>query len=160
MANHLIRGNNWELLNQLQNDMANFFDIQRSNPWSSSIDSSKIATGQWAPLVDIREEPHQFVILADLPGVKTEDIEITMEAGVLTIKGSRESESRVAADTYSRVERISGNFYRRFSLPDTADSENIKAESTNGVLTITVPKKEKAQARKIVVKSVEKDRHK
>lgn len=145
---NIIRNEPWNYLSQFQNELLDLFDKR-------SADSSKIATSQWTPRVDIKEEQNQFVIHADLPGVKKEDIEVTMEEnGTLTIKGERHTESSIQKEGYSRVERIAGSFYRRFSLPDTVDQDNIKAESTNGVLTITIPKKEKAKPRKISVREI------
>jgi HSP20 family protein len=115
-------------------------------------DNSDVVTSHWRPAVDIKEEDNRFVIYADLPGVDPKDIEITMEQGVLTLKGKRFEETKEEREGYKRVERVSGNFYRRFSLPETADAERIEAEGKNGVLQITLPKHEKVQARKITVK--------
>ena len=107
----------------------------------------------WNPAVDIREEKDKFLIMADIPGVDPKDIDITMEDGVLTVKGERYSQTKNDGETYKRLERSSGSFYRRFSLPDTADGEHIEAKGNNGVLEITIPKHEKVQPRKIEVKS-------
>lgn len=119
---------------------------------------SNIATSTWMPLVDIKEETHQFVIEADIPGVDPKDIEISMEHNVLTIKGERRLENQVvnenySSDNYKRIERLHGNFHRRFSLPETADAEKISATGKNGVLQVTIPKKEVAKPRKITVQS-------
>ncbi|MFB3101211.1 MAG: Hsp20/alpha crystallin family protein, partial [Gammaproteobacteria bacterium] len=116
-------------------------------------DYSNVVTSRWRPAVDIKEEEDRFVIYADLPGIDPKDIEITMDQGVLTLKGERSEETKEEREGYRRVERVSGSFYRRFSLPDTADSERIEAKGKNGVLEITLPKHEKVQARKITVKS-------
>ena len=107
----------------------------------------------WNPAVDIREEKDKFLIMADIPGVDPKDIEITMEDGVLTVKGERYSKTKNDDEMYKSLERSSGSFYRRFSLPDTADGEHIEAKGNNGVLEITIPKHEKVQPRKIEVKS-------
>jgi len=107
----------------------------------------------WNHAVDIREEKDKFLIMADIPGVDPKDIEITMEDGVLTVKGERYFKTKNDDETYKRLERSSGSFYRRFSLPDTADGEHIEAKGNNGVLEITIPKHEKVQPRKIEVKS-------
>ena len=93
------------------------------------------------------------MIIADLPGVDPKNIEITMEQGVLTIKGERASDKEESHEGYKRVERVRGTFYRRFSLPDSADAEHIEANGKNGVLEIVLPKLEKVQPRKITVKS-------
>ena len=110
-------------------------------------------TSSWQPAVDIKEEENCFLIVADVPGVDPKDIEITMENGMLTVKGERHSEIEDSNKNYKRTERTRGAFYRRFSLPDTADGEHIEAKGSNGVLEITIPKHEKVQPRRIEVKS-------
>jgi len=107
--------------------------------------------GRWALAVDIHEEDGSYVIEADVPGVDAKDIEITSDAGQLTIKGTRGDESVTENGSFKRVERVRGSFYRRFSLPDLADVEQIGASSRDGVLTITIKKQEKAQSRRIPV---------
>ncbi|HSS64827.1 MAG TPA: Hsp20/alpha crystallin family protein [Gammaproteobacteria bacterium] len=114
-------------------------------------DQSSAATSHWAPAVDIKEEQDRYVLRADVPGVESKDIEITMENGVLTIKGERKHEDTQEREGYKRVERVYGTFYRRFTLPDTADAEKVSASSQNGVLEVTIPKQEKVQPRKIKV---------
>jgi len=114
-------------------------------------EETSIATSAWTPAVDIKEEPERFVIHADIPGVAPEDIEITMDNGVLSIKGERAYEHKEERKDYKRMERVRGTFYRRFSLPDTADAEKIAATGKNGVLEIVIPKHPVAQPRKIEV---------
>lgn len=116
-------------------------------------DSSDVVVSHWRPAVDIKEEPDRFVILADLPGVDAKDIDITMENGVLTLKGERSTEKTEEREGYKRVERARGTFYRRFSLPDTADAERIEARSKDGVLEIVLPKHAKVQPKRITVSS-------
>jgi HSP20 family protein len=115
-------------------------------------DNSNIATSSWCPAVDIKEEADRFVIMADIPGVDPADIEVTMEHGMLTIKGERSSESETEKEGFRRVERTSGTFYRRFSLPETADADKIEASGKNGVLEIVLPKQEKVKPRRIEIK--------
>lgn len=110
-------------------------------------------TGAWAPAVDVREEPTQFVVRADLPGIEPKDIAVTMERGALTITGRRESEKKEEKDGYLRTERQCGEFFRRLVLPDTADAERIDAKTEKGVLEIHIPKREAAKAKRIEVKS-------
>lgn len=114
-------------------------------------DTSNIETSQWMPAVDIKEHKNQFTILADLPGVDKNDVYISMENNILTIKGSRDNTKKEEANNYFRVERVSGNFYRRFTLPDTADGSKIEAKIQKGVLEIIIPKKETAQPRLIKI---------
>jgi HSP20 family protein len=106
----------------------------------------------WLPAVDIREDDERFMLLADLPGVKPEDIAVSMEAGILTIEGSRDSETKEDKSDYKRYERIYGKFLRRFTLPDTADGDKISAQTNNGVLEVIIPKQPRPQARRIAVK--------
>ncbi|HET7845033.1 MAG TPA: Hsp20/alpha crystallin family protein [Xanthomonadales bacterium] len=113
-------------------------------------DHSNVVTSQWVPRVDIREEPGRFVILADIPGVDPNDIEIHMEKGILTIKGERKDE-RQETDKYTRVERARGTFHRRFALPDSADAEGISASGRHGVLEIAIPKRPEQAARRIKI---------
>ena len=122
------------------------------NDTFSGEDNSNVVTSHWRPAVDIKEEENRFLIEADVPGVDPKDIEITMENGVLTIRGQRTDEARKEGEGYTRVERVRGSFYRRFSLPDTADADRIEAHGKNGVLEITIPKKEKAKPKRITIK--------
>jgi HSP20 family protein len=133
--------------------------VQNRNPWSEfhqELDrmlggSSNVATSDWVPVVDIKEEKDRFVLHADLPGVKREDIDITMEDGVLSIRGERRLEEVQDEGEYKRIERAYGSFYRRFSLPDTADADNISARSNDGVLEVVIPKRESVKPRRIEI---------
>lgn len=142
----------WSLLDRFQQQLNQLGYADRQLSTEGVNDASNIVTSHWRPAVDIKEETNRFLITADLPGVDPKDIEITMENGVLTIKGERTSEATEEKEGYKRVERVSGTFYRRFSLPDSADAENIEASGKDGVLTITLPKHEKVQPRRIEVK--------
>ncbi|MGD8926077.1 MAG: Hsp20/alpha crystallin family protein [Thioalkalispiraceae bacterium] len=138
----LVRYEPWSLLNQLSKELDRSF---------RGSESSDVATSDWTPAVDIKENADNFVIVADIPGVDPKDIEVHMENGVLSIKGEREAEKKEEKEGYKRVERSYGSFYRRFSMPETADPNKINAKSKNGVLEITIPKQEKEQPRKIEV---------
>ena len=127
-------------------ELNNLFDLRVRGD-----DATQAATSDWAPAVDIKEERDHYLILADLPGVKPEDVEVSMEKGVLVIKGQRNTESKEARENYKRVERVRGTFYRSFALPDTADVERISARSNHGVLEITIPKQPVVQPRKIEI---------
>lgn len=107
----------------------------------------------WAPAVDIREEDEQFVLRADVPGIDPKDIEITSEDGILTIRGQREKSKERESDGFQRVERISGRFVRRFTLPENTDAEKISAEGRLGVLEVRIPKAAQVQPRRINVKA-------
>ena len=105
----------------------------------------------WAPAVDIYETEHQLVVKADLPDVDPKDLDIRVENNVLTIRGERKFEKKVNEENYLRVERAYGAFARSFSLANTVNSENIKADYQNGVLTLTIPKREEAKPKQIKV---------
>jgi HSP20 family protein len=105
----------------------------------------------WSPAVDIVETDNNLVIKADLPEVKLEDIEVRVENGTLTLKGERKFEKEEKTKGVHRIERSYGSFIRSFSLPDSFDTNNVNAEYKNGVLTITMPKKEAAKPRQVKV---------
>jgi HSP20 family protein len=137
----------WGLLDQFRRDIEQML-AQSGTPTSGD---SAVATSAWVPAIDLKEEANQFIIEADIPGVDPKEIEVSMAHGVLSIKGERKSESLEEGKNYHRVERRHGSFYRRFSLPDTADADKIVANGKNGVLQIRIPKKEVAQPRKIAI---------
>jgi HSP20 family protein len=110
------------------------------------------AAADWVPSVDIKEEAERFVIHADVPGVDPKDIEISMEDGVLTLSGERKSEARDQQDGWTRTERRTGRFLRRFTLPEGTDAEGISAQGNLGVLEIVIPKIAKVAPKKIQVK--------
>ena len=144
----LTRYEPWSAMRQLQNEMSRVFD----NAVAGAEDGSNVVTSRWTPTVDIREDAERFVIAADVPGVDPEDIELTMENGVLTIKGERKLETKDEGDNgYRRVERVYGSFYRRFTLPDTADAEAISANGRHGVLEVVIPKRAALQPKRIAV---------
>lgn len=105
----------------------------------------------WTPPVDIHETDHELVLEADVPDVKPEDIEVNFENGTLTLKGKREFEKKEESKGYHRIERNYGTFVRAFSLPETVDPEKLSAGYKNGVLTITIGKKEIAKPRTVKV---------
>ena len=142
----LTRYEPWSLLDQMRREMERAMDPHTA-------EGSSVATSDWVPAVDIKEDPDAFVIVADIPGVDPKDIEVHMENGMLTIKGEKESEKKEEHEGYKRVERSFGSFYRRFSLPDTANPEDISASSNHGVLEVRIGKQQKVQPRKIEVNS-------
>jgi HSP20 family protein len=134
----------WNLLTQLHNEVNRVFDTRLGR---SGDDAGQVVS-DWTPAVDIREDQHRYVILADVPGVDLKDIEITLENGTLTLRGDRRNGEQ---NGYKRAERPHGSFYRRFTLPDTVDTEGVSAKGLNGVLEISIPKAQKVQPRKIAV---------
>ncbi|WP_019625366.1 Hsp20/alpha crystallin family protein [Thioalkalivibrio sp. ALJT] len=142
---NMTRYEPFSLLGQLSRELGRMPDMPGTE------DSA--ATSDWAPAVDIREETDAYVLHADIPGVDPKDIELHMEDGVLTLRGERRHESEEEKDGYKRIERVRGTFFRRFSLPDTADADNISARSENGVLEVRIPKQARVQPRRIQIES-------
>lgn len=142
----LMRRDPFGLLNELNK----LLDDQYHRPLSQ--DDSAVEGGNWLPAVDIKEEPEQFLLQVDIPGVDPNQIEVAMENNVLSIKGEREKLHKEDKKGYHRIERIRGSFYRRFTLPDTADAEQIHATAKQGVLEIAIGKKKSAELRKIQIK--------
>ncbi|KTD58909.1 heat shock protein, Hsp20 family [Legionella sainthelensi] len=137
-----IRRDYFPVYNEIGSLLDNFFKGQQ-------LDASFVDTSSWAPPVDIKEEKDRFLVLADIPGVNREDIQISLEHNVLTLRGERHFEKTEKKEGYTRIERSQGQFYRRFSLPQTADDAKISAKYKQGVLEISIPKKQTAVQKKI-----------
>ena len=136
-------------MSRLRDQLNKVFEMDfPSNLWDGE---GSIVTSRWTPMVDIKEENDRFIFLADIPGVDRKDIEITADNGALTIKGERKTESKEEREGYRRVERSYGSFYRRFNLPDTANTDKIHARTKDGVLEIEIPKLEKAKPHRIEI---------
>src|SRR6266705_2910098 len=127
-----------EQLNRLCNDV---FDRK----WEES------SLTVWAQAVDIYETEHELVVKADLPEVDPKDLDIRVENNILTIRGERKFEKKVNEENYLRVERAYGSFARSFTLANSVNSDAIKADYQNGVLTLSIPKKEEAKPKQIKV---------
>jgi HSP20 family protein len=106
----------------------------------------------WAPLVDISEDEKEFVLKAELPGLKREEVKVTVEEGVMTISGERKAEKEEKTRKYHRIERSYGRFERTFALPEKADPAKVTAEFKEGVLQVHLPKTEKSTAQAVEVK--------
>jgi HSP20 family protein len=133
------------------NDINKLFE-QTFFPQSNRVvDNSNLETSQWVPAVDVKEGKHEFALKVDLPGIDKKDISIAMDNGVLTVQGERFDEKKDEGDNYYRLERVTGKFYRRFALPETADADKIQATMNKGVLEITVPKKEVSKPKSIEI---------
>lgn len=137
----------WGLINLLHRDLDQIVGRQYG-----LADGNGSSVADWVPAVDIIEEKDRFVLRADVPGVKPEDIDVNMEKGVLSLSGERHQEPTEESNGMRRMERVSGKFYRRFNLPDTADAEEISARSADGILEVIIPKQPTIQARRITVK--------
>ncbi len=141
----------WPAQARVHDDLKQIFDRFLNN--ADNPDESAVVTSQWVPRVDIKEEADRFVIMADLPGVDPQHVEVLMDKGILSIKGERGSETTEQSERFSRIERRYGSFHRRFALPDTADAEGIVATGHNGVLEIAIPKRPESTPRRIQVGS-------
>jgi HSP20 family protein len=113
------------------------------------LEESNLTT--WAPAIDILETEHELIVRADLPDVDPKDLDIRVKNNILTIRGERKFEKQVNEKNYLRVERAYGSFARSFSLANTVNSEAIKADYLNGVLTLAIPKREEAKPKQIKV---------
>src|ERR671919_505206 len=111
-----------------------------------------IGRGAWNPSVDIYENKEQIVLEAELPGMNREDFDLTVENNVITLRGERRFEKKEDTDNYHRVERAYGSFTRSFTLPNTITGEGATADYWNGVLRVTLPKREETKARRIEIK--------
>jgi HSP20 family protein len=145
----LTRYEPWSLVNRLHQDL----DRLMGREFNGREDESLGAVSDWMPAVDVQETNDAFVLTADLPGVNPDDIEITMENSVLTLRGRRSHEARTEEQGFRRVERRTGEFFRRFTLPDIADADSISAQTHNGVLSIRIAKRPEVQPRRIQVKT-------
>lgn len=139
-----INPNN-SVLHQFNNEIARLFSRDFG-------DFPALSTAQWVPAVDVSETEDTYLIEADVPGMAPADIEVTLEKGVLTLKGERIAEKTRGDQGIRHVERNFGSFIRRFSLPDTADSEGIDARVEQGVLRLTIKKKAESKPRRIEIK--------
>jgi len=140
----LVRYEPINLFDQFNNEINRYFTGTRTQQ----------ATGEqrsWLPAVDIREEDSRFVLEADIPGVERKDVDVTLENGVLTIKGERTAQTEETGEDFHRRERVHGTFLRQFSLPDTVNAESINATVKDGVLVIEIPKQARPEPRKITV---------
>jgi HSP20 family protein len=111
-----------------------------------------LAVAEWSPLVDISEDEKEYLIKAELPEVKKEDVKVTAQEGTLTIMGERKFEAEEKGKRYHRVERAYGSFGRSFSLPDDASMGNVRAEFRDGVLTVHLVKDEKVKPQQVEIK--------
>ncbi len=123
-------------------DVEELFDrYTRTLPWPLGRSSSAVTMADWNPRVDIVETDGAYEIQADIPGVRKEDLKVTIDHGVLTVQGERQQEKKEDSARMHRVERFYGQFSRSFTLPEDADTSSLKATAREGQLTVTVPRK-------------------
>ena len=145
----LARWNPFKEMEDLQNRLSSFWDWPLARKGESE---ETMTVSEWAPLVDIVEDDKEYLIKAELPEMKKDDIKVTVEHGVLSITGERKFEKEEKGRKYHRVERAYGTFTRSFTLPDDADASKINAEFKDGVLRVHLGKSEHARPKTIEVK--------
>ena len=118
--------------------------------WRSS--DERPLRGTWVPSINILERQDAMVVTADLPGLRAEDVDVTVEEGTLSIRGERNLEEAAEGETYHRVERLYGSFERTFTLPNSIDVEKIEARFSNGEMILTLPKREESKPRSVKIK--------
>ena len=136
-------------LRSLQDEVNRLFSM---NFPRGGAQQDEMMRGAWTPNVDIFENKDQIVLEAELPGMKPEEVDISIENNVLSIHGERKFEKKVEGDNYHRVERSYGSFTRSFTLPQTVTADGATADFENGVLRVSLPKREETKARKIEIK--------
>ena len=141
----------WDPFRELES-MSDRLNRVFTRPSLSTGGRETLTVADWMPTVDISETEGEYIIKAELPEVKKEDVKVTVEDGVLTLQGERRQEKEEKGKKYHRVERSYGSFARSFSLPETDDEGAVKAEYKDGVLNLHLPKTEKVKPKTIDVK--------
>jgi HSP20 family protein len=143
---NIIRYQPWTLMNRLHREIDQIFGDTLA---PAATDQQTLA--DWTPAVDVHEEADRYVVRADLPGVDSKDIQVTADDGVLTLRGTRSSEKRSEQKGYERIERVTGSFLRRFTLPENVQAGEIRARHTNGVLELTLPKQARVEPKRVAI---------
>jgi len=148
----IVRWDPYRDVGTLQERMNRLFDEM----WGRGRREDESVTGNWVPSVDVKETKDGLQIFAEVAGVDPKDVEVTVESGILTLKGSRTFEKAVEGESYHRVERAYGAFERSFTLPNNVEPDKIQATYRNGVLQLSLPKREEAKPKAIAIKIQEK----
>ena len=143
---NFVRFEPWSLYDQLQNRPGH--PARRD-----AAGAAAGATADWTPPVDVVELRDRFVVRADVPGVDPADIEVSLDDGILAVSGDRRREQDADVEGLRRYERSVGRFFRRFTLPETADADGITARCNNGILEVVIPKQPEVRARRIIVEA-------
>lgn len=144
---NIVKYDPFRELRSIQDEMTRLF----TGMAPSGFDRDEVRYGAWNPNVDIFEEKDNLVLEAELPGMKREDFELTIENNVVTLKGDRRFEKKTEGENYHRVERSYGSFTRSFTLPQNVTADGASADFDNGLLRVTFPKREETKARKIEI---------
>lgn len=141
----LVRWSPWRDIMSVQDEMNRLFNglAKRRGDYG--------AGEEWVPAVDISETDEGFIVTADVPGITSEDIKITVSNNVLTLRGEKKNVREESKENFHRVERVYGSFERTFSLPSSVDSDNIRASYRNGVLEVKLPKSKEAKPQEIKI---------
>lgn len=143
---NIVRYQPWSLMNRWHRELDQVF----SQP-SSELEPARPDGAAWMPSVDVYEESGRYLVRADIPGVAAKDIEVTADGGVLTIRGERKAGEPVERNGFESIERVTGTFARRFTLPEAAQEAGITANYVNGVLEVVIPKAPRVEAKRISV---------
>ncbi|MBO0721242.1 MAG: Hsp20/alpha crystallin family protein [Blastocatellia bacterium] len=143
----LVRRDPFSEIRGLQDDFARLINTT----WPRFFSGEEVLSGTWTPSVDIYEDQNSIVLEADLPGIKPEDFKLSIENYKLTLSGERKFEKEEKGENFHRVERSYGSFTRNFTLPSTVNVDEVKADFKDGVLRVTLPKREEVKARNIQV---------
>ena len=151
MMNQIV---NWDPFQELENMHRRLSSLMSDNGRSrrSGNGRESMMVSEWAPVVDISEDAKSYVIKAELPEVKKEDVHVTVENGVLTLSGERKFEKEEKGRKHHRIERSYGTFVRSFALPDNVDATKVNATYKDGLLTVSVAKSESAKPKQIEVR--------
>lgn len=144
---NIARFEPWTFVDLLRRDLDRLSDPRRT------VGNDHDSVADWIPAVDIFEEKDRYVLRADVPGVDPKDINVSMDNGVLNVSGERRAEARSEEAGAQRIERVSGRFFRHFTLPESTDAEGITAKCSNGILEVAIPKLPEVQARRIAVEA-------
>lgn len=143
----IVRWRPWDEFSSLRRDMNRMMDS-----FIRGVEKEDELSGVWSPDVDVKETPDEFIITAELPGMKKDDLKITIQENVLNILGEKRREEEVKGMTYHRVERVYGQFTRSFTLPGVVDASKINAVFKDGVLNLTLPKAPESKPKEVNIK--------
>jgi HSP20 family protein len=147
----------WNPTRDLATFPSDIFNMQREmnrmfGSFFRGVDEPSLLDGTWMPAVDVVEENDEYIVKIELPGVNKDDVKITLESNILTIRGEKKAEKDSDEKNYHRTERSYGIFQRSFTLPESVKNDKIGAEYKDGILTITLPKAEETKPKQIEVK--------
>jgi HSP20 family protein len=141
----------WDPIREMEEVSNRLNRIFRRTPAANEAGQEMLTVADWSPTADITESDNAYLIKAEIPGVKKEDVKVTIQDGMLTMQGERKMEKEEKGKKFHRIERSYGSFLRSFRLPDDADENSVKAEFKDGLLNVTVAKTTKAKSQAIKV---------